>query len=366
MSDASRKDDHVRLAMEQGTGTSRSRHFDEVRFVHHPLDVCDVAAIDLHTSVGEKDFELPFYINGMTGGSEFTGTINRALAIAAAETGITMASGSMSAYFKDPSTAATFTVLREENPHGVLFANLSANATPDHAREAVDLLEADGLQIHINPVQELVMPEGDREFGHWPRHIEAIVDAVSVPVIVKEVGCGMAARTVRQLADLGVRYVDVAGNGGTDFAKIENSRRKNQGFTLLNGWGQSAVASLIDTREVARDAGVTLLASGGVRTPLDVVKALALGASAVGVAGGFLATVREHGPEELIDQINEWRAQTRSIMALLGTRTVRDLERTDMIMYGDVRDFAEARGIDITRLATRSSHRPYEKEGEGA
>lgn len=354
----SRKDDHVRLALEQGTAQRRSRHFDDLRFVHHALGAIDVASVNLQTTVADATWSMPFYINGMTGGSEYTGTINRALAIAAAETLIPMASGSMSAYFKDPSCAPSFTILREENPHGFLMANLSANATPSQARKAVDLIEANALQIHINAVQEIVMPEGDRAFQHWPKNIERIVETVGVPVIVKEVGFGMSSETVRTLSSLGVEYVDVAGNGGTDFAQIENSRRTNDPFALLNGWGQSAVTSLIDCRAMARDCGVRLLASGGVRTPLDVVKALALGAHAVGVAGGFLAIVHESGPEALIREISTWQEQVRSIMALLGAESVGALTQTDIITAGAVRDFAKARDIDTARLARRSQQRP--------
>lgn len=171
---ASRKDDHVRLAMEQNAGVRRSRDFDDVRFVHHPLAAVDVAEVDLSVDILGSTWAMPFYINGMTGGSEFTGSINRALAIAAAETGIALASGSMSAYFRDPSSAPSFTVLREENPHGFLLANLSANATPEQAQEAVDLIDAQALQIHVNPVQELVMPEGDRAFAAWAENIGQI------------------------------------------------------------------------------------------------------------------------------------------------------------------------------------------------
>ena len=144
---SSRKDDHVRLAMEQETAHRRSRDFDDVRVLHHALSAINVETVNLEVEIGERTWPLPFYINGMTGGSEFTGKINQALAIAAADTGIAMASGSMSAYFKDPSCAPSFTVLRDENPHGFLMANLSANASPEQAREAVELIDADALQI---------------------------------------------------------------------------------------------------------------------------------------------------------------------------------------------------------------------------
>lgn len=350
---SSRKDDHVRLAMEQETAHRRSRDFDDVRVLHHALSAVNVETVSLEVEIGERTWPLPFYINGMTGGSEFTGKINQALAIAAADTGIAMASGSMSAYFKDPSCAPSFTVLRDENPYGFLMANLSANASPEQACEAVELIDADALQIHVNAVQEIVMPEGDREFEHWAQHIEAIARAVDVPVIVKEVGFGMTGASVRTLSSLGVAYVDVAGNGGTDFARIESARRTDQ-FSHLNGWGQSAVESLIDARGASRDTGLPLLASGGVRTSLDVLKCLALGAKAVGVAGGFLAIVRDHGPDALIGEIRTWKEQLRSMMALVGARNVDALTRTDLVLSGRVREYAEARGIDLSPYARRS------------
>ena len=350
---SSRKDDHVRLALEQETAKLRSRDFDDVRVVHHALAAVNVDSVSLDVEVADRTWTLPFYINGMTGGSEFTGKINQALAIAAAETGIAMASGSMSAYFKDPSCAPSFTVLREENPHGFLMANLSANASPEQAREAIELIDADALQIHVNAVQEIVMPEGDREFEHWGGHIKAIARAVDVPVVVKEVGFGMTGATVRTLSSLGVAYVDVAGNGGTDFARIESARRADR-FSHLNGWGQSAVESLIDARGASRDTGIPLFASGGVRTSLDVLKALALGAKAVGIAGGFLATVREEGPEALIREIRTWEAQLRSMMALVGARNVEALTHTDLVLTGSVREYANARGFDLSHFARRS------------
>lgn len=350
---SSRKDDHVRLAMEQETARRRSRDFDDVRIVHHPLSAVNVDTVSLEVEIADRTWTLPYYINGMTGGSEFTGKVNQALAIAAAETGIAMASGSMSAYFKDPACAPSFTVLRDENPHGFLMANLSANASPEQAREAIELIDADALQIHVNAVQEIVMPEGDREFEHWPQRIEAIARAVDVPVIVKEVGFGMTGDTVRGLSSLGVAYVDVAGNGGTDFARIESARRADQ-FSHLNGWGQSAIESLIDARGASRDTGVPLFASGGVRTSLDVLKALALGAKAVGVAGGFLAIVRESGPDALIREIRVWEGQLRSMMALVGARNVPALTRTDLLLTGRVREYADARGFDLSHFARRS------------
>ena len=284
----------------------------------------------------------------MTGGSPKTGVINRDLAIAARETGVPIASGSMSPYFKDESTASTFAVLREENPDGFVIANVNANATVDQARRAVDLLRADALQIHLNAVQEIVMPEGDRSFAAWGGRIEEIAGGVGVPVIVKEVGFGLSRETVVTLVKLGVDAADVAGRGGTDFARIENSRREHHDFAYLEGWGQSAPASLLDAAEV----GLPLLASGGVRNPLDVVRGLALGAKAVGASGTFLRTVLDGGPDALVARLSAWLDQITALMTVLGARSPAELAWCDVRIGGALREFCVERGITPRECGT--------------
>ncbi|UUT34861.1 type 2 isopentenyl-diphosphate Delta-isomerase [Microbacterium elymi] len=285
-----RKDEHVDLADAQQADRPARNDFDDVRFVHHALAGIDRDRVSLATTFAGITWPVPLYVNGMTGGSQRTAQINRSLAIAARETGVPIASGSMSIALREPDTADSFRVLRTENPDGFVMANLSADATPDDAQRAVDLLGADALELHVNSVQETVMPEGSRDFSAWPAAIAAIVDRVPVPVIVKEVGFGLSRPTLERLADLGVAIADVSGSGGTDFARIENSRRPAADYAFMAGWGQSAVCSLLDAAASRRPLPA-LLASGGVRTPLDVMRALALGARAVGVSGVFLHSV---------------------------------------------------------------------------
>ncbi|MCX5205738.1 type 2 isopentenyl-diphosphate Delta-isomerase [Streptomyces sp. NBC_00237] len=353
---ASRKDDHVRLALAQharnsasdgtspdsGTGPGshgRANQFDDVHFVHHALAGTDREKVSLVTEFAGMTWPVPLYINAMTGGSVKTGEINRDLAVAARETGLPMATGSMSPYLKDPATADTFATVRHHHPHGFVMANINALATPEQARRAVGLLEADALQIHLNTVQETVMPEGDRSFGSWPANIEAVVAAVDVPVIVKEVGFGLSGRTVRLLAGLGVAVADVAGSGGTNFAVIENTRREHADFAFLEGWGLSTPAALLD----ARGSGLPLLASGGVRHPLDVVRALALGAHAAGVSGLFLSTLRRDGLDALVTRIHQWLEHITALMTLLGARTPGDLKSSDLVLTGDLNNFRTQR-----------------------
>ncbi|MER5888647.1 type 2 isopentenyl-diphosphate Delta-isomerase [Streptomyces sp. NPDC001941] len=342
---ASRKDDHVRLALAQheqgpapssGPAAPRPSQFDDVHLVHHALAGTDREKVELTTAFAGMTWPVPLYINAMTGGSPMTGAINGDLAIAARETGLPIATGSMSPYLKDPGTADTFAVVRRHHPDGFVMANVNALATPEQARRAVGLLEADALQIHLNTVQETVMPEGDRSFGCWPAAIEAITAAVPVPVIVKEVGFGLSGRTVARLADLGVAVADVAGSGGTNFATIENGRRAHADYAFLASWGLSTPAALLD----ARDRGLPLLASGGVRHPLDVIRGLALGAHAAGVSGLFLTTLQRDGLKALISQIRQWLEQIAALMTLLGAHTPAEVATCDVVLTGELRDFA--------------------------
>jgi isopentenyl-diphosphate delta-isomerase len=347
---ADRKDDHVRFALEQQRTLGGYNQFDEVSFVHHALAGIDRSDVCLATRFGGLEWQVPLYINAMTGGSSKTGAINRDLATAAHETGVPIATGSMSAFFADESVADTFSVMRRQNPDGFIIANVNANASAEKAQRAVDLLQANALQIHLNVIQETVMPEGDRSFSSWGPQIEKITAGVDVPVIVKEVGFGLSRETVLALEDMGVCAVDVAGRGGTDFARIENDRRDRADYSYLNGWGQSAVACLLD----AQGVGIPVLASGGVRNPLDVARALALGAVGVGSSGGFLRTLLDGGVSALVAQITTWLDQLAALMTALGARTPADLARCDVLVHGDLREFCADRGIETRRFATRS------------
>lgn len=353
---AARKDDHVELASEQRAGASAFRDFDEVEFLHHALNGIDAADVDLSVRVGDWRWDTPFYVNGMTGGTEQTGIINRELAIAARETGLPMACGSVSIALDAPNDSAIqrgFTIIRDENPDGFVMANIGVGRPAEDAVRAVELLRADALQVHVNAVQETVMPEGSRDFGSWQRSLETIIAASPVPVIVKEVGFGLSHRTLERISELGAQVADVSGKGGTDFLRIEDARRTDaQGsYASLSGFGQTALECLLD----APTNGPQLLASGGVRNSIDVVKALAAGARAVGVAGTFLEAVRSGGADALVPLIRQWLEQTTAILALLGAQTPAHLTSTDMLIRGQLAEYCQLRGIDTAAFARRSS-----------
>ncbi|RIL82690.1 type 2 isopentenyl-diphosphate Delta-isomerase, partial [Staphylococcus equorum] len=161
---------------------------------------------------------------------------------------------------------------------GPLFSNVGAHVPLEFAKRAVDFLQTDALQIHVNAPQELIMPEGNRIFSNWLSHIESIVNEIDVPIIVKEVGFGVSRETMLKLKSVGVTTIDVSGSGGTNFIHIENERRTLKDFSYMKGWGQTTAISLLESK----GTGLEVLASGGIRNPLDALKCMVLGAQAVG------------------------------------------------------------------------------------
>ncbi|WP_303324089.1 type 2 isopentenyl-diphosphate Delta-isomerase [Actinomyces radicidentis] len=350
---AHRKDEHVALAVSLHDPERRTG-YDDVAFMHHALPGTSIDAVDTRTEVLGTTWGLPLYINAMTGGTPKTAAINADLARAAAGAGIAIATGSQHVALRDPELAETFSVIRRNAPDAFVLANVGPTVSPELARRAVEMLDANALQIHLNVAQEVVMPEGDRDFSSWSDAVAAIVEAVDVPVVVKEVGFGLSRRTVDEVIGLGVSAVDVAGNGGTDFVAIENSRRPGMEYSYLTGWGQSAVLCLLESAAGPDAVDVPVLASGGVRTPLDVVRALSLGARAAGASGHFLRTLVGGGPEALEAELDSWTSQLRSLMALVGASDVPGLQRTDVLVTGQTAERARLLGIDLERLALRS------------
>lgn len=344
-----RKDDHVTYARQQYI---KQTHPDllHTRFVHHPLPETNVSDIDLHTTVAGLTLKTPFFINAMTGGSTQTTLINQQLARLAKECQLAMATGSMSIAIKDAATKKSFKLLRKENPNGILIANLGAHHHVEHAKQVVDLIEANALQIHLNAAQELVMPEGDRHFSGWLKNIEQIVQALPIPIIVKEVGFGFNREALRQLNEIGVQTVDISGVGGTNFATIEQARRDDFRFNDWNDWGQSTVISLLEASQTSCE----IIASGGIHTPLDIAKCLALGATAVGISGEFLHLVTTFPSlAAIIQEVNSWKEQLSFICTLVGAKNITELQKTDLILPPTVAHWCQAREINWQAFANR-------------
>jgi isopentenyl-diphosphate Delta-isomerase len=320
-----RKDDHIHLALKQ---EDQANDFDLVRIKHHAFPEVNLGDVQTQVNLWGQSFPSPFYINAMTGGSDQAGKINARLAQLAKHFHLPLATGSISTALKQPSLKSTFTVIREIYPEGFVIANIGAGQSLPRAKEALDLLQANALQIHVNAVQEAIMPEGDRNFVGWLYNIETIRQGMTVPLIVKEVGFGMSQKSMTLLKNIGVQFVDVAGRGGTNFAVIENQRRALP-YSSMNSWGLSTVESLLEAQGIE---GLTILASGGIRNPLDAIKALALGASAVGLSGYFLKLVTDYDHAGAIQQFQLFMDEFKTLMGLVGQKQLSGLKQLDLIL----------------------------------
>jgi isopentenyl-diphosphate delta-isomerase len=349
MTRVSRKMDHVHYALSMGQ--SGQNGLNDVRFVHNPLPDTSLDHISLATRIGDLVMSSPILINAMTGGAQETEEINLGLAAAAKETGIAMAVGSQMAAVRDPSLARSYAIARETNPNGLLFANLGSEASVDQAVRAVEMVSANAMQIHLNVVQELVMPEGDRSFKDVLRRLERIVRNVGVPVIVKEVGFGMTASAAASLHAIGVTAVDCGGKVVPPFPAIENARRE-QALEWFDDWGNSTAVSMIEAKE-GIPAGA-LVGSGGIRNALEAAKTIALGADAVGIAGLFLKALREQGVTALVEVIRSLHRDLRMIMTAVGARSITELKQAPVVISGETGHWCAARGIDIRKYAMRS------------
>jgi isopentenyl-diphosphate delta-isomerase len=297
-----RKADHLRIAAGPDVAHAGGSGFERLRLRHRALPERDLADVSLETPLLGARLGAPLVVSAMTGGTPEAGEINARLARAAAEHGLGLVLGSGRALLEDPSLLATY---RSADRPPLLLGNLGAAQVrapdaPERAERLVELLGADGLTIHLNPVQEAVQPEGEPEFAGVAAGIAAIAAHLApLPVVVKEVGFGMDAADVALLRDAGVAAIDVAGAGGTNWALVEGRRQERAAdvAAAFADWGVPTAEALVDARAAAPDLPV--IASGGLRDGVDAAKALALGAAAAGLARAFLLGARDDRASEV-------------------------------------------------------------------
>jgi len=339
-----RKADHIRYALELSDG-NRKTGLEDVRFLHNCLTSVDPERVDSSTRIGKLVLPVPVFIDAITGGAAGVKEINRKLAAVARRAGVAMAVGSQYGAVKAGKHADTYGVIREENPEGVFFANVSALASPEEARAAVKMIRADALEIHLNAAQELIMPEGDRKFSLVEENLARLQDCTEVPIIIKETGCGMAAEQIRKLQSMGFTCFNIAGFGGTSFAAIEASRGKEKRYEKFADWGIPTAWSLIDTVHAAKPWD-TVIASGGIRNGWQAAQSIALGADAVAMSGNILAVLLQDGEEAAVAYLRDVIADLKDIMVLTGRRTIRELQQVPLIFTGDTLAFIRSRGYE--------------------
>ena len=261
-----------------------------------------------------------------------------------------MAVGSQTIALEEPGWKESFSVVREYNPDGIIIANLSAAASIDNARAAIGMINADALQLHFNVPQELAMREGDRYFKGIIEQVARIVETSPVPIIAKEVGFGFSHESVQRLYDAGVRIFDTGGQGGTNFIAIEDKRGGAfQGE--LDSWGIPTAVSLLEI--LASNLPVKIIASGGIRSPLDAAKSLALGADMVGIAGCLLRILLHQGAYELDRWLNDFLYQLQAVFLMCGAGDTKGIREKPVIILGPTAEWLRARAIDPTQWAKR-------------
>lgn len=344
-----RKRDHLRLSLEFDVGfEEKTTWLEYVELIHRALPELNLDEISTETRFLGKVFGMPLLMEAMTGGIPEAAEINGNLAEAAEKFSIPMEVGSQRAAIEDERLEYTFKAARERAPRLFLIANLSGvQLVKDGvgvAEKAVEMIEANAISIHLNPLQELIQPEGSTEFKDVLKMIEKTCEKLDVPVIVKEVGCGISSEVAKLLEDAGVKAIDVAGAGGTCWAKIEMLRleeddeRRALAKTFLE-WGIPTAASLI---EVSSAVGVEVIGSGGIRSGLDIAKALSIGADMVGAAHPLLKPATE-SVDNLERVLTRLKSELKAAMFLTGCRSIDELKNSPHVISGPLLEWKRQR-----------------------
>ncbi len=335
----SRKSDHIRINLENNVRSGVENGLENFRFIHNAIPDLSLDQVDLSQTLFGKKVSIPLLISSMTGGTEQAWKINQVLAKAASRCGMAMGVGSQRAAIDDPTLVKTFAV-REIAPDILLFANIGAVQLNygygiDECKKAVDMVNADALFLHLNPLQEAVQPEGDTNFAGLLNKIEGICKNLPVPVVVKEVGWGISGEVAKKLLEVGVSGIDVSGAGGTSFSQVERFRLTDkydiQVAEAFQDWGIPTTDALVSVRKLTQS--VPIFASGGLKNGMDIAKVLALGANLAGMAGVFLkaAVVSE---DHLIKTIEVIERILKISLFVTGSKNLMDFSNNKIYQLG--------------------------------
>ncbi len=336
---SSRKRDHLLICCEKRVEAGDAG-FEDVRLVHNALPECNLSFIDTSVRFLGHRLSSPVFIAAMTGGHPDTHEVNMRLARAAEHFGLGLGVGSQRAALENPELEDSFTVVREEAPKAFICGNLGAIQLREHGIEwadrAVEMIDAQALCIHLNPLQEAIQPEGDHDSTGCLNAIRELCSDTRYPVIVKETGCGFSSETAEQLWGAGVSAIDIGGLGGTSWAAVECARAGDESLAALgrhfSDWGIPTVVSLT---EVVKNGG-PVIATGGVRFGTDVAKAVALGADLCGMALPFLKPAMK-SEKSLFEKVQSIQKELSVAMYLTGSGTIKDLKKVRVYITGKTR-----------------------------
>ncbi|MDP2271483.1 MAG: type 2 isopentenyl-diphosphate Delta-isomerase [Archangium sp.] len=347
---ARRKDAHLDLcATEEVAPVENSTLLDNVRLIHCAMPELAFEQVSLGVNWFGKSLKAPLLMTGMTGGTERAGQVNRDLAQVAEEFGVAFGVGSQRAMAERPELASTFSV-RNVAPNTVVIGNLglvqATRMTVDQIRRLSDGIGADALAIHLNPAQELNQPEGDRDFQLGYLTITALAKAYGERLLVKETGCGVSPEVARRLVECGVSSIDVSGLGGTSWVRVEQLRSSGVAREVgaqFSTWGIPTAAAVASVRK-AVGPEIKLVASGGMRTGLEIAKALALGADIGGMALPMFRAQQVGGVAGVRTALQTVITALTQALALTGSRNVTELRRQPRVVTGELKDWLQALG----------------------
>ena len=357
-----RKFSHIRTCLEYDVqARNKTAGFEDIHLVHQALPDFSLDDIDISISFFNKILSAPIIIEAMTGGTEEAAIINAQLAKTADSLNIAMGVGSQRAAIENSDLAYTYEIARENAPTAFLIANLGVSQfVSDYsileAREAIKMINADALAIHLNPLQEAVQPNGDTIFTGAYNKISDLVPQIHVPVIAKETGSGISAELAIKLEKAGFAGIDVGGAGGTSFAGVEALRAKDSSHhyhaelgTVFWDWGIPTVPSIF---EVKNSTSLTLIASGGIRSGIDIAKAIALGAEVTGIAFPLLKPAMKSA-ESVSERVKDFIGQLKTAMFLTGAKDLLELKNKPVVITGKTREWLLSRGFKLAKYEGR-------------
>ncbi len=369
----SRKLDHIRITVDSEVEHDTGTLLEDVILIHRALPERSLSSVDTSVEFLGRRLEAPLMITGMTGGHPAAAEVNCVLARAAGEKGIAMGVGSQRAALEDGSLAWTFRKARECGGRSlVLIANIGAaqlvkGYSVEHARRALEMVDADALAVHVNAAQEAFQPEGDVDFRNAISLIAEIARELDKPVIVKETGHGLSYEVVYRLRGAGLRFFDVSGAGGTSWVRVERYRAKARGDEVLaeaaetfSSWGIPTAEAVVEARWAAPDA--CIVGSGGVRSGLDAAKVIALGADIAGFALPAIRAYASGGLEAVRALLDRLILELRAALFLTGSQDLEEFRGQPLLVRGRLAELAAARGIDLNLYirGARLTSRPGE------
>ncbi len=355
-----RKLAHLQICLEHDVQARNiTTGLEDISFVHRATTDLNIDEIDLSVEIFNKKLSFPLIISGMTGGHDFAYKLNAFLSQAVEKTKVGMGVGSQRAALENEETKKSFDIVREKAQTSLIIGNIGAGQiaqglTNDQFQEIIDMIKADAVAVHFNPLQEAIQPEGDTQLKGLHEKIERLIQNNTIPVIAKEVGSGFSVHDIVQIKRMGFKGIDIQGAGGTSWAGVEAIRailpKHKKAGEIFWDWGISTALSTILAKKNFK--GV-IIGSGGIRNGLDIAKLIALGADAAGMAIPFLFTIQKHSTDAVVEKIEEISYQLRLACFLTGSRSLMDLKKAPLAISGKTAEMMNLYGIDPSSYFSR-------------